>query len=301
MTVRADSHQSPHKVVIASIESAILAESVYTIVLRLTLVLVLLHGASSAFIEMPIRILAILLLAFPALLGRKELWWSAAGLLALGNALQWYSIDNHKYLINYWVVACAMSMHQPEPAVYLRVNSRVLVGLVFVAAALWKVFGGEYFDGSFMYLTFLTDARLERLAAAISDQPIEAFRRGTDALRLIGQLGIEQVAVPLVGSATVKSIALIVSMSGLVYESLVALTHVLPTNRLYYLRHILLIGFILITYLLLPVSGFAFMLMVAGLAQCRDESSGLKMGYMFVFAGVQFTRIPWQQLLTLPF
>ena len=151
--------------------SAVGDEPAHTLTLKLALVLALLYGASSSAAEVPVRVLATMMLVFPTFLTQPALWWLLTVALVAGNARDWYSIDNHKYLITYWVLACTISLHVRERHQWLGGVARTLTALVFGFAVLWKIVGGEYLNGSFLYYTFLTDSRLTRLSAAVTGTP----------------------------------------------------------------------------------------------------------------------------------
>lgn len=65
---------------------------------------------------------------------------------------------NHFYLIAYWSLACALALgtHNQNKDTILRQNARMLLGLSFCFAALWKIMAGEYINGSFFHYSFLT-------------------------------------------------------------------------------------------------------------------------------------------------
>ena len=73
----------------------------HTLVLRLTLVLVLLYGTTSAYTSALIRVVCTAMLAAPALTRRKGLWWILVVALCVGNIIDWYVIDNHTWQLRH--------------------------------------------------------------------------------------------------------------------------------------------------------------------------------------------------------
>jgi len=147
--------------------AALLAQPRHHLVLRLTLLLLLLHGASTIYLDVPLRVLCCLMLLVPALLGNQMIWTLICGLVWLMNATDWLWLDNHKILISYWCLVCALSVSAKKTDQVLAWNGRVLIGLTFLFATFWKVAGGEYWDGSFLHYTFLTDGRVAAIASFI--------------------------------------------------------------------------------------------------------------------------------------
>jgi hypothetical protein len=281
------------------LKDAIAADSPNALTLKLTLVLVLLHGASSGAAQIPVRVLCGTLLLFPTLVRRQFFWWPLLAALVAANAQAWYVIDNHKYLISYWTLACVLSLGVKESAAFLQVTARVLIALVFGFATFWKAFGGEYFDGSFMYWTFLTDPRVSRVAALVAGYSEAEVSVAREALVTAANLHIVGVPMPVLSSNGLWLATLLLSWLGLLVEGAVAVTHAIPSRRLYHLRHATLMGFIAMTYFLLPVSGFAFVLAVVGFAQCRDDDQEMRWRYLALLAVVQLITIDWQQYLPL--
>ena len=79
----------------------------------------------------------------------------------------------------------------------------------------------------------------------------------------------------------------------LLVEGAVGGLHAIRAPRLYMARHLALMTFILGTYLLLPVIGFAFVLTVLGLAQCHERDTAMRLRYLALLCLVQFTIVPW--------
>lgn len=282
-----------------------LADEVFTtprelLVLRLTAVLLLLHGAHSWTLDVPLRIACGLMLIFPTLLASSLMWLAVCVSLILGNALDWTWIDNHKYLITYWSMVCTLAVVAKKPDAVLSWNARLLLGLVFLFAVIWKVLAGEYVDGSFLHFVFLTDRRVEvpaRIVGGLETYVLPVNRLVVLALKELPHIGIQMT---LETSSLLRVTALWASYWALLIEGVVALAFLLPTRvRLSQsVRDFSLILFIGTTYFLLPVTGFAFIITVMGFAQCPQERPRTRLVYIGVFVLVQLTRVPWQQFVS---
>lgn len=274
----------------------------HTLVLRLTLVLVLLYGTTSAYTSALIRVVCTAMLAAPALTRRKGLWWILVVALCVGNIIDWYVIDNHKYLIMYWVFACALACGRDGPRGNLddlAVTARWLVACVFGFATLWKIIGAGYLDGSFLQLAFAIDPRLQPVATAVTGLPAESFTAFSDAVELLGQNGIAGHAVEIPTGHGLALLAVMLSWCGLALEGSVAVAHALPGRRWYALRHDVLGMFVAFTYFLLPVFGFSFVLAILGLAQCTQSDESMRRRYIWLFIIIHATLLPWKALFEL--
>jgi hypothetical protein len=59
-------------------------------------------------------------------------------------------------------------------------------------------------------------------------------------------------------------------------------------------RHILLLLFCVATYAFAPVAGFGWLLLVMGLAQCREQEIWLRRSYVTVyFLVLIYSEVPW--------
>lgn len=280
-----------------ALRDAIASDGRDHLVLKFTLALLVLYGADGGAVQIVILVLAGGMLVLPGLLMNSHLWWVLLTGVAAHNLQNWYAIDNHKYLIMYWTLACTLWIHGGRQREDLRRTAQALVALVFAFAVFWKVYAGQYVDGSFMRWTLVTDPRLEGITAYLLNTGTPDLGTTREAIRMAGVLGHTDLSVPLETSRSLVRVAFGLSWMGLVVEGIVAVAHFIPGPRAYQLRHASLMVFILLTYFLLPVRGFAFALAVLGLAQCRTDDSGRVMTYVVMFGLIQLTMLAWQSFL----
>jgi hypothetical protein len=167
-----------------AIRDELLTQPIDVLILRLTVVMMLLHSASSWELDVVRRLLCGMMLLSRKMLLNRSLWLLLVGCTLWLNTLDWFTIDNHKFLIAYWCVACAFAVGADRPEWVLRVNARRLIALVFLFAVGWKLIGGEYLDGEFLHYTLQTDSRLAVPAQVVG---------GLDAADLATNRNIEQV------------------------------------------------------------------------------------------------------------
>ena len=275
--------------------AALATEPHYSLTLRLTLLLVVLHGTTAPFAAVTVRILALLMLVLPALPTRVAAgWWLIVAALAASNGDQWEMIDNHQYLITFWVLACAVTLGRPLD---LAANARWLIGIAFTFAVGWKLAAGQYLDGSFFYVTFLTDGRLRNFAGLFATGGVDSVKQGGDAIQQLSRTGLDGASLDLVADPQLVLLAHAMSWSGLAIESVVAVLHLLGRRRWYWWRHASLMTFVGFTYLLLPVVGFGVLLGTLGFSQVDADDLRLKRYYLFLLCFLQITLVPWRNLL----
>lgn len=275
--------------------AGLLEMPVERLVLRLSALVILLHGGTDWRLEVPLNILCAAALLHTGFLMSRWVWLGIVAMLSLIHATNWSSIDNHKYLITYWALACSLAVGAEDPARVLRVNARWLIGLCFVLAMVWKFVAGEYLDGSFLHSVFLTDRRVQAAAAVMGAELTE--RHLMDNRALYGLLSAHPAvghSIPLFTTAALRAAARMSSWWTLLIEGAIALAFVAPAGAwLYRRRDALLMLFVGTTYVLLPVVGFACILALMGLAQCEPERRRTRLAYIGLLAVIQLTLIPW--------
>jgi hypothetical protein len=222
-------------------------------------------------------------------------WWILLAALLGEYSWRWYSIDNHIYLIMYWVLACAVALGHSTRS--LSEPARFLIAIVFSFATLWKCLAGQYFDGRFLHASFLTDPRLIPLGAAMSGAPAAEFAGGREALEYFLFNATPGAALELPAYRSLSFWTLVISWAGLAIEGLIAVLFWSGGDLSYRIRNALLIGFVGVAYFVFPVVSFAFVLGVMGLAQCRPDDYWTQFAYLIAIGVIQLTIIPWRVLL----
>lgn len=277
---------------VRSLFDALLDQPVDELVLRLTLLVLILHGASESSLDIALKILCGFLLLSPAHLKNAFLWGVLCATIWAVNATHWLWIDNHKFLLSYWTLACAVAVSSGNPGRVLAWNGRILIGLAFVFAVIWKLSAGQYLNGEFFYHTLLTDGRFEPLAhhlGGISLADLEQAKLLEEDLRFAPS---EAAQASLPDSPRLLGLSLILSYWALLIETAIALTFLLPkpaaAGRV---RDWILLGFIVTTYPVAPVLGFGYTLVILGLAACPPERTAARTAYLIVLAVLQLTRL----------
>jgi hypothetical protein len=266
--------------------------------LRLTLLDLLLKPIGDWWLRPLLLGLAAGALLVPRLCGEARVWWLLAALAATRVVVDWPLADNHAYLLAYWLFAIALALGGRDPARSLATSARLLVGLAFAFASLWKLgLSADYLDGRFFRVALLADPRFEDLARLVGGLDVgglgelrEFVRQHVDGPALAGR------AAPLEPPRLVLLAHLLTGWTAFI-ETAVAVAFLWPSaGWLSRLRDPLLLLFCATTYAVATVEGFAWLLLAMGVAQCEGRRA--RLAYLGVFALVLLYReVPWLALL----
>jgi nitrate reductase NapE component len=276
------------------LSTSIRSETHRDLTLRLTALVLILDGASSPLLQALLRIACSAIIVLPGVARRPQVWWFLVVAMVGCNAQEWYKIDNHKYLMTYWVLACGL---WTSGAAGIHTTARLLVAVVFSLATIWKLLAGQFFDGSFLYASFFTEPRLIPVAAWVGGMPPAELGTGADAVRFMLATGEPETSLPLPRVPRLGAVAMAMSWLGILIEGSVAALHIAASRRLDTARHGALITFVVLTYFIFPVTGFASILGVIGFAQCDPYQMRAQTSYLLVLGVIQLTVVPWRSLL----
>lgn len=272
---------------------ALLDQPIDELVLRLTLLVLILHGASDTFLDVALTVLCGFLLLSPKHLKSPPLWGFLCAFVWWINATAWLWIDNHKFLMSYWTLACAVAVASSDPRKILAWNGRLLVGLTFLFAVVWKLIGGQYLNGEFFYHTMLTDERFEIIATSlggVSPADIDQARIIEDSVRA---WPTETTTGTILDSQRLWTVSLILSWWTLLVESAIAIDFLFLSKSAAArrTRDWILLGFIATTYPIAPVLGFGYTLVILGFAACPKERTATRVAYLVVLVVLQLGRL----------
>ena len=271
----------------------LLDQPVDELVLRLTLLVLILHGSSTAWLDVALKVLCGFMLLSRGHLKDAGLWVVICGFVWWINARHWMWIDNHKYLISYWVLVCAMAVGAKDTARVLAWNGRLLVGLCFAFATGVKLWAGQYLNGEFMYYTLLIDDRMELFAhvgGGISLADLGQARMLEDHLGLFPG---EAMQASLPESARLRMVALAMSWWTVLIEGAIALSFLATwPGVISRWRDWILLGFVGATYVFVPVIGFGYILAIMGFASCGREKGRARASYLVVLILIQLGQVP---------
>jgi hypothetical protein len=264
--------------------------------LRLTLIHLLLRPMG----PWPVRA-TLLGLAAAGLVSRRVLvapltWIALAVLVTARLVIEWPLPDNHTYLLAYWCAAVAIALAIPEAGATLARSSRLLIGLAFACAVVWKLgLSDDYRDGRFFRVTLLTDERFAdaaRLIGGLSPAQLDENRRFLTP----PPHGAELLHPPrLVEPPRLRAFAWLATWCGVALEAGVAAAFLVPAaGWRVRLRHVVLLAFCAVTYAVAPVAGFGWLLLVMGLATAEPAGRWLVRAYVAAFLLILvYSEVPW--------
>ncbi len=252
------------------------------------------------FVRAPLLLLSMLGLISGAWLRAPALWLALAVLVAVRVVVEWPLPDNHIYLLAYWCLGVAMALRFADPASQLARSSRLLLGLVFAFAVLWKAaLSPDYRDGRFFAVTLLTDDRFSeavQLVGGLSDAQLRENREYLTPLPEGAELLVPRV---LHAPLRFRLLVLVATWGTLAIEALAAGLWLAPLTRrtLLVARHGVVLLFCLTTYAFAPVAGFGWLVIVLGLVTCLPDDRWLRALYIATYAMVLlYSEVPWASL-----
>jgi hypothetical protein len=260
--------------------------------LRVGLLILLLDPPASWLVRIPLQALAGAALLLPGLLRRPGTWLGLAALDAFGLARDWPFPDNHDYLRVLFAVAAACALAAREPTLVLARSARLLVGLAFAFALVWKLgLSPEYRDGTFFRVTLATDARFENLAVLGAGLDYPRWERGAAALSAASRGRVAFEASGFEEPPALRRLALAVTAWTAGIELVVALAFLWPGARgPARWRAPALLVFAASTYAFAPVRGFGWVLMALGIAASDPARPRQRAAYLGVFLLVEIYR-----------
>lgn len=266
--------------------------------LVMTLLLLLVYPDKAWYVRVPVTILAVAALVVERL-RLSPLLWLTGGLLLLTAALsRWSTTDNHRYLMGYWLLAIAVALLGAEPEAVLKRSARLLVGLCFLFAALWKVVSPDYMDGTFFHYALLSDKRFTLLAEWLGGVTPRMHQLNAAAISGLQNYASSLQSVRLFDGPNTRPLAIAITVWTVAVEGLLALLFLLPPRfRITWGRDFVILIFALTTYAVAPVLAFGWVLLILGFVQASEHRSFVRPAYLLVFLGLQVYAAPWPQIL----
>lgn len=267
--------------------------------LRLTLLTLLLRPIGTDLVRPLFLSVAVGGLLIPHWLRSPGLWLTLTFLTGLRVALDWSLADNHGYLLCYWCLAVSLALLSHDVQACLALNGRLLIGLAFAFAVVWKLFlSPDYLDGRFFRVTMLTDRRFSewvQLAGGLTPELLDELRDVVQPRE--EDQPLDEAAPPPQEPARFLWLARASTLWTVIIEGTVAVAFLWPVGRgISLLRDVFLLCFCLTTYLIVMVEGFGWLLLSMGIAQCDPRRHWIKLGYLVTFAVILWCReVPWME------
>lgn len=268
------------------------------LILLMTSLMLLLYMRHTFILSTTLLLFIPAALLFRKLLDSKVFWILLSVLMIAGFARIWHSADNHTYLAIYWVLAITLCTFSANRSHAISFNARILIGLCFFFATLWKFLSPEFTDGTFFYFTFLTDSRFFEFAELTAG--VDAGMRSHNLLvyNVLNDPMGRSVAGGFESTPLLLTISVFMVWWTIFIEGWIALAFLAPLSaKISNWRDIPLIIFMITTYPIATVSGFASLLAVMGFAQCRESNSWMRPVYLAIFIAVPLFNLPYLSVL----
>lgn len=221
------------------------------------------------YLKAGIMVLAATALVVRRLVWNPLLWLGLVGVFVLSFTFTWFDQNNHDYLKLYWCLGIGVALLAADPQRALRWNARVLLGLCFLFATLWKVLSPDYLSGAFFNYFLVQDSRFELIAHHIGG--LGAYELFSGRLARVGfqRFGDLEAGLAVADAVRVSWVAPILTWWTVFIEGLVAAAFLWPEGRgLSRWRDLVLLVFMLSTYVIAPILYFAWVLCAMGVVQC---------------------------------
>lgn len=250
---------------------------------------------------LPVLAVALAGIAWPHLTRRAWFWFALAAIRFVTLVpFEWATLDNHHYLLTYWLVALGCVQLSSDPQRTAALSGRLLIGLAFVAATLWKLATPDFASGEFFRFLLATDATPAPIGLWLPGADAELVNSNREAVYdvLVGGSG----ATTFQESSLAPTVAAVLAWWTLLIEAAVALVFLTPLGgRLRLVRHVALIAFIVTTYPVAPVMGFGWTLVALGLAVVRSGDARTLQAMLLASAVVFVATIPHLPAMALVF
>jgi len=270
--------------ILTDVRRYLVGEEPWRLMLRLTALLFLLYPIGHEF-QYLLKFAALLLLLFPPLL--RQIWIWIAILIYMISVLtqEWYLLNNHEFLIVYWCLVCVLASREQDPAGFMAFNGRIIVGLSFLFAVLWKLFTAEFTNGSFLLNSFLVDERFFGLSSIVTGLSTDVLQNNLGLFEALKIYPVEDATIKFASGGRAKFFSYVFSYWTLLIESLLIVGFL--SRRPAFLhrhRHIPLLIFIATTYHFVLLPRFAMILTTMGFAQCPAERVNYRIAYLLLAA-----------------
>lgn len=261
------------------------AQDHFLLVARLSLLLLVVNVNEMPAILVVSAIATGVLFLRPTLLRSPWPWFALGSVVGVAQLLRWWTVDDHIVVTTYWLFAIGLSRLAHERDRVLGEIGRILVGLVFAFAFGWKLLSSQYSSTDFFRYQFLTDGRFVHVAEVAGGTDGAELDAVVDELRTLRIEPTRGASATLSEGSRNHAVARVFTYWGLAIEGLIAAAFLLPLpHRLRALRPATLFAFSFTTYLVVPVAGFAALLMVLALA--HRDTPRMRVAYVVSFAGL---------------
>jgi hypothetical protein len=264
----------------------------------LALVLAVIFGFEHWLFQIVARICLLVFVLKPSSIRRPEFWLalSIAGTVVI--IVDWEHIDNHKYLLVYWLWVLFVAHLFAEPKQQQRTikfNARFFLCLVFLAATAQKLSSPSYRSGAMFEHYLYIDSRFTAFGKLIGVDPSvpDAVKKRIALLRSpFAEVEGRELEIP--GSDRARVAARVMTWWDVALQLSIGLLFIPRRSATDKVAHVLLLFFIFTTYLPAPVFGFGWILAIMGVTLAKDRFPKIAAVYMICFVAILLYQVPWR-------
>ena len=264
----------------------------------LTLVLTVILGFDYWLFRAVAQICLLTFVLHPPSIRSPLLWLALALAGTITTIVGWERIDNHKYLLDYWLwvlfIVRLFSQLEQQRRILL-FSARFFLCLIFLAASAQKLSSPSYRSGEMFEYYLYVDARFKAFGKLIGIDPSapDAVKRRIMFLRS-PFAEVEGNEVHVAGSDRAHVAALAMTWWDASFQLLIGALLLFRRRRADEIAHILLLFFIFTTYLPAPVFGFGWILAIMGFTLAKDAFPKIATAYVVCFFAILLYQLPWR-------
>ena len=282
-------------------------ENVLTITLQMLLIIFLMFMNDNGYLSIFMPVIVVPGLFFKEIRENKYYWL----LISFISCTFYLILDlvgyvpNHKHIFAYTILAVTLSMFLKSktfPLDFLNNQARYIIGLCFLFATMGKFFAPEFLNGSFFDFTNTSDPRFFGFTSLFGDVDLSLLKANENNLKELINSSNPNHSIIINGADEISSFGMIISYWTIFIEGMIAISFCLPKRFLLSkYRNVFLVTFVLTTYPIATVTGFAIILTCLGFIQSLKNSklTVYSWFYLIVFIILPLNYFPFTRLLTL--
>jgi hypothetical protein len=214
-------------------------------------------------------------------------------------------VPNHKHIFAYVMLAVTLSLfldNAEGSLKFLKVQSRLIIGLCFLFAVIGKFMAPEFLDSTFFNFTNTTDPRFFGFTSIFGSVDLELLKTNEEVFRKFLMTDNTLERFTLHGGDNIRGFSYFLTYWTIFVEGMIAICFLTPERFLLSkYRNLFLVTFILTTYPIATVTGFAIILTYMGFVQSIEEwkLSNYSLFYLLVLILLPLNYFPFSKLLTL--
>lgn len=282
-------------------------ESIFSLSLQVLLVIFLLYMTDNGYLSIFMPVILFPGILFKELRSNRYYWI----LILLFGATFYLVLDlvgyvpNHKHIFAYLMLAVTLSlfMGSGERSLnFLKVQCRLIIGLCFLFATIGKFLAPEFLNSAFFDFTNTSDPRffgstsifggVDKALLELNEETFVNFLKTSDPNNRFVLHGADEI----------QGFSMFLTYWTIFIEGMIGISFLAPARSwLSKYRNLFLVIFILTTYPIATVTGFAIILAFMGFLQSLDQKqlTGYSIFYLLVLLLLPLNYFPFTRLFAL--